>query len=171
MKIVFKRCETADRKKKILCGTILLLALLCVIAGYLYIRWTQGYTMFQKPEHEAMAVIRTDIVEEDTESGFAKLPVAEGYVVGLSTQPLYQEGELYLNVYNYEDNTVWYLVEIYDREDLIGKSGILYQGEYLKSFPTKDVEDGQKLTVKILAYTPDEYHSEGVATVVCKVRK
>lgn len=169
MKILFKKCETADRQKKKLYVIIFAIALLCTLAGYVYIRWTQGYSMFKAPEHDPMAIVSTDILEDDTMSDFEKLPVAEGYAVGLSTQPLYDDGQLFLNLYNYEDNQVWYLVKIYDGKKLIGKSGILYQGEYLESVPIKNVEVGQELTLKIVAYTPDEYHSEGIATVVCCV--
>ncbi len=163
-----KRCRTAGwRKKKI--GIITSLSLiLCIFLGYLYIRYAEGYRTFRIPEHEAGAA-------EGTPSGesvryYEELPVREGYVVGIDTSPLYRDGSLYLNIANPKDNTVWFLVRVYLEEKLIAETGIFYPNEYVEAIAcSKKLSANDKVLIKVLAYEPDTYHSEGVAQISAAV--
>ncbi len=163
-----KKCRTAAwRKKKI--GIITSLSLiLCVFLGYLYIRYTEGYRTFRVPEHEAC--VAAGIPSEENVQHYEELPVKEGYVVGLDTSPLYRDGRLYLNIANPKDNTVWFLVRVYLGKKLIAETGIFYQDEYVESIAcSRELSKNDKILIRILAYEPDTYHSEGVAQISAAV--
>ncbi len=164
-----KKCRTAGRRKKII-GLITSLSLmLCFSLGYLYIRYQEGYQTFRAPEHEESAT--AGIPSGETVQYYEELPVREGYVVGIDTSPLYRDGKLYLNIANLKDNTVWFLVRAYFNDELIAESGIFYQDEYVENIPcSRKLSDKDKILIKILAYEPDTYHSEGVAQISAAVR-
>ncbi len=159
-----KKCRTAGRRKKII-GIITSLSLiLCIFAGYLYIRYAEGYRTFRAPKHDAGAA--EGIPAGENAQHYEELPVREGYVVGIDTSPLYRDGRLYLNVANREGNTVWFLVRVYRGDKLIAKTGIIYPDEYVEKIScSKKLSANDKILIKILAYEPDTYHSEGVAQI------
>lgn len=161
-----KKCVTAGRRKKKI-GILTSFALiLCIGAAFGYIRLTRGYRDFLPPEHETAAV-------EGLPAGAASwqlLPVKEGYIVGLDTVPAYREGKLCLNVANGAESTVWFLVRVYRENRKIAQTGILYPGEYLAEVECeRGLAPGEKVTIQIVAYEPETYHSEGVARIVCEV--
>ncbi len=159
-----KKCRTAGRRKKII-GIITSLSLiLCFFLGYIYIRFTQGYSTFKPPEHEAGAAAGVPSAEDSRY--YEELPVREGYTVGVDTSPSYRDGRLRLNVANIKDNTVWLLARVYRDKDLIGETGIFYPGEYVADIPcSSSLSADDKILIRILAYEPDTWHSEGVAQI------
>ncbi len=159
-----KKCWTAGRRKKII-GIITSLSLiLCIFSGYLYIRYADGYNTFRAPKHEAG--VTKGIPSQENVQHYEELPVREGYVVGIDISPLYRDGKLYLNVVNRKDNNVWFLVQVYMEDELIAKTGIFYQDEYVEAIAcSRKLSANDKLFVKVLAYEPDTYHSEGVAQI------
>ncbi len=163
-----KKCMTAGRRKKII-GIITSLSLiLCIILGYFYIRYTEGYRTFHAPEHEAGAA--EGVPSPKNVRHYEELPVREGYVVGIDTSPLYRDGRLYLNAANHKDNTIWFLARVYMEDELIAETGIVYPNEYVGDITCdKKLSANDKITIKILAYEPDTYHSEGVAQIVATV--
>lgn len=163
-----KKCRTAGRRKKII-GIITSLSLiLCIFLGYLYIRYAEGYRTFLAPKHEASTAEGIPTVENMRH--YEELPVREGYMVGMDTSPRYYDGKLYLNVTNLKSNTVWLLVQVYREDKLIAKTGIFYPNEYVEGIPcSKELSANDKILIKILAYEPDTYHSEGVAQITTVV--
>lgn len=159
-----KKCRTAGRRKKII-GIITSLSLiLCICLGYIYIRYAEGYRTFRAPKHEASAA--EGIPSPKNVQHYEELPVREGYAVGVDTSPLYRDGKLYLNVANRKSNTVWLLVQVYMEDELIAKTGIFYPNEYVEKLScSKKLSANDKVLIKILAYEPDTYHSEGVAQI------
>lgn len=159
-----KKCRTAGRRKKII-GIITSLSLiLCIFLGYFYIRYAEGYRTFLAPEHEAGAA--EGIPAGENVHHYEELPVRDGYMVGIDTSPRYYDGRLYLNVANLKSNTVWFLARVYMGDQLIAKTGILYPNEYVEGIPcSKELSANDKILVKVLAYEPDTYHSEGVAQI------
>ena len=159
-----KKCRTAGwRKKKI--GIITSLSLiLCICMGYRYIRYTEGYRTFRAPEHEEGTA--EGIPSGDTVQHYEELTVREGYVVGIDTSPIYRDGRLYLNIANPKDNTVWFLVRVYLEEEKIAETGIFYQDEYVEAVAcSRELSANDKILIRVLAYEPDTYHSEGVAQI------
>ncbi len=163
-----KKCRTAGwRKKKI--GIITSLSLiLCIFSGYAYIRYAEGYRTFRAPEHEVG--ITVGIPFRENVQHYEELPVREGYVVGIDTAPVYCDGRLYLNVANLKGNTVWFLVRVYVEEELIAETGIFFPNEYVEDVPcSRALSANDKILIKVLAYEPDTYHSEGVAQISAAV--
>lgn len=161
-----KKCVTAGRRKKKI-GIITSLALiLCIGAAFGYIRLTRGYRAFMPPEHEAAAVAGLPAGADSWQI----LPVKEGYIVGLDTMPVCRDGKLCLNVANGAESTVWFLVRVYREDEKIAQTGLLYPGEYLGEIECeRGIAPGEKITIQIVAYEPETYHSEGVAKIICEV--
>ncbi len=163
-----KKCRTAEwRKKKI--GTIVSLSLiLCIFLGYLHIRYAEGYKTFHAPEREAD--VTEGIPSEGKAQHYEELPIREGYVLGIDTSPVYRDGRLYLNVANLKDNNVWFLVRVYLGDELIAETGVFYPDEYVEGVScSKRLSTDDKVLIKILAYEPDTYHSEGEAQISAAV--
>ncbi len=163
-----KKCRTAAwRKKKV--GIITSLSLiLCIFLGYLYIRYAEGYRTFRAPEHETG--VAEGIPSGENVRHYEELPVREGYVVGIDTSPVYRDGRLYLNVANLKDNNVWLLVRVYVDKKMIAETGIFYQGEYVGDVAcSRQLLANEKILIKVLAYEPETYHSEGVAQISAAV--
>ncbi len=71
---------------------------------------------------------------------------------------------------NRKGNTIWFLAQVYKGEKRIAKTGILYPDEYVEKIScSKNLSAGDKVLIKILAYEPDTYHSEGVAQISAAV--
>ena len=157
---------TATRRERKICILTCLTAILCAGIAFGYIRYAQGYRAFRAPEHEVLAKEGMPAIT----GAYQELPIREGYVVGLCTTPVCEGKTLHLNVANKEGNTVWFLVRIYKNEELIATSGILYQNEYLADLPCDAVlQAGNEILVKIVAYEPETYHSEGTVQISCQV--
>ncbi len=91
-------------------------------------------------------------------------------MVGMDTSPFYRDGRLYLNIANPKDNTVWFLVRVYLEENVIAETGIFYPDEYVESVAcNRNLSANDKILIKVLAYEPDTYHSEGVAQISAAV--
>lgn len=161
-----KKCVTAGRKKK-KTGIITSLAvILCIGLAFGYIRFVQGYRTFRAPEHEAAAMAGVPTASES----YQTLPVKEGYAVGIDTVPVYRDGMLHLNVANEEGNTIWFLVRVYKDDKKIAQTGILHPGEYVGEVECdKKLTAGENVTIQIVAYEPETYHSEGVARITCEI--
>lgn len=161
-----KKCRTAGRRKKKIGILTSLVIILCTGLAFGYICFARGERVFLPPQREASA--KEGLPEKLT--NYQELPVREGYMVGLDTNPVFKDGKLYLNVVNKEDNTVWFVVRLYKGDKRIGETGILRQGEYAESIScNKTLMSGEEVLVQIAAYEPDTYHSQGVARVVCEV--
>ncbi|MGN0353295.1 MAG: hypothetical protein ACI4ES_16765 [Roseburia sp.] len=163
-----KRSKTAKKRVKRISFITMISLTLSVVLLLVYMRYKDGYETFKEPEHESTAVTGVPTVEE--ERHYAQLPVKEGYIVGVCATPYVNENELYLNMTNHETNTVWLKVRVYQGEQLIGESGILYPGEYMEKIDcSKSLTAGDSILVKTLAYSPDTFHSEGVAQISCEL--
>lgn len=168
MNVLIKTCTTMNRRSRLWYIVSVILLAMAIIVGVAYLRYAAGFAVFREPVHDPAAV---QSQPDSANESYAVLPVTEGYIIGLCTEPEYKDGRLYINAYNDTSSSIWYLVRVYDDGSLIGESGLLYQGELVESVQlSKVVTKGQELTVKTIAYTPEEYHSEGVATILCRVR-
>lgn len=161
-----KKCRTAGRRKKKIGIFTSLAIILCVGMAFGYICFARGERAFLPPKHEDSA---GEGLSQAVRS-YQELPVKEGYMVGMDTTPVFKDGKLYLHTVNKEGNTVWFLVRIYQKNKLIGETGLLYPGECVEGIPCKKtLAEGEEVLVQIVAYEPETYHSEGVARVSCKV--
>ena len=72
---------------------------------------------------------------------------------------------------NISENNVWLKVRFYDKSgDILGESGLIKPGEYLKSVTLDKIPDtADGIIVKIMSYEPDTYNSMGSITLTPKV--
>ncbi len=72
---------------------------------------------------------------------------------------------------NDETNVVWLKLRILDSSgNIIGETGIIKPGQYVKSIKFTDVpKSGDGIVMKIMAYQPETYHSGGSVSLRTKV--
>lgn len=106
-------------------------------------------------------------------AGIPEVPENSGY------SELYQDGMAYrfsicgvvrlegndalVYLTNPEENEVWLKLRVYDSEGvLLGESGLIKPGEYIKSVElSKELEAGSAVKLKVMGYEPDIYTSAG----------
>lgn len=68
---------------------------------------------------------------------------------------------------NDKDNNAWLKLRIMDEKgNILAETGIIKPGEYLQTVQFTTVPtSGQKLTMKIMGYEPETYHSIGAVTL------
>ena len=64
---------------------------------------------------------------------------------------------------NPAENTVWLKLRVLDAQgDTLGETGLIRPGEYVQSVALDALpEDGDAVTLKLMAYEPETYYSEG----------
>ena len=69
--------------------------------------------------------------------------------------------DIYLT--NLESNEVWIKLRVYNEDnEIIAETGLIKPGEYVKSIQfNKKVIENEKVKMKIMAYEPNTYYSEG----------
>ncbi len=69
--------------------------------------------------------------------------------------------DIYLS--NSSDNKVWLKLRVLDENNnIIGETGLLKPNEYVKSVKLDaNVQNGQKIKLKIMSYEPETYYSQG----------
>ena len=68
---------------------------------------------------------------------------------------------------NVSENKLWLKVRFYDSDgNVVGESGLIKPGEYLKSVELNSVpKSSEKLTLKVMSYEPETYKSLGAITL------
>ena len=92
---------------------------------------------------------------------------AEVYQVGICGKfvPKGNTADIWLT--NPENNTVWLKVRVLDENDnTLGETGLVRPGEYVQSVRLDTVpKAGTPIVLKIMAYQPDTYYSEGAVSL------
>lgn len=93
--------------------------------------------------------------------------VEEGFRAELNGALSLREGKTDVWLTAPGDNTVWLKLRIYDEKGkLLGESGILKPGQYVQSVSLSGrPEQSEPVTLKLMAYTPDTWHSAGTAVL------
>lgn len=107
---------------------------------------------------------------------------------GLGWSELYQDGMNYSvgicgNIIAYEDiadiyfsnskdNKVWLKLRVLDENNnIIGETGLLKPDEYVRTVKLDEsIQDGQKVKLKIMAYEPETYYSEGTIVLNTNIK-
>lgn len=81
------------------------------------------------------------------------------------------QADIYL--YNNETNNVWLKLRILnDVGDILGETGLIKPGEYIKSVSFfEEIKNGQIVKLKIMAYQPNTYYSEGSIVLNTNIQK
>lgn len=151
----------------------IMLIVLCIVAVTHHDKPTSEKTVvaapFTAPEFDAAAV-SGEPQNVDNES-FQAVNLAN-FNFKLCPEPEASDEGAELWLTNLTVNSAWMRAEIYDEnEKLLGSSGIVKTGSYLKTVPTDSpLAKGQNIAVKFYFYEPDTYYSMGTfkLNLVCK---
>lgn len=153
---------------------LILAALICavslvVMVASLTAGRKQVQAEFTPPPFEANAVAGTPAVPEGL--GWTELD-CKAYKVSVCGNVIAVDGSADVWLYNPESNTVWLKLRVLDEKgNILGETGLLKPGEYVQSVVLDNApKDGSAIDLKIMAYQPGTYFSEGAATLNTTVR-
>ena len=119
---------------------------------------------FTPPPFDGGAVVGSPAVPEGL--GWQELD-AKVYQAGICGKfiPKGNTADVWLT--NPESNTVWLKVRVLDEKgNTLGETGIIKPGEYVQSVELDNVpKAGKPIVLKIMAYQPDTYYSEGAVSL------
>ena len=119
---------------------------------------------FTPPPFDSTAVVGSPAVPDGL--GWQELD-ARVYKVGICGKfiPKGNSADIWLT--NPESNTVWLKVRVLDEKgNTLGETGLVRPGEYVQSVPLDNVPKvGTPIVLKIMAYQPDTYYSEGAVSL------
>ena len=119
---------------------------------------------FTPPPFDSSAVVGSPTVPDGL--GWKELD-AEVYQVGICGKfiPKGNTADIWLT--NPENNTVWLKVRVLDENgNTLGETGLVRPGEYVQSVRLDTVpKAGTPIVLKIMAYQPDTYYSEGAVSL------
>ena len=120
---------------------------------------------FTPPPFDAAAVVGTPAVPDGL--GYSELD-CQAYKVSLCGKPG-TDGTIFLT--NPQTNAVWLKVRVLDKKgNILGETGLVRPGEYVKSVIWTSVpRSGATVTLKIMAYEPETYHSAGAAALNTRI--
>lgn len=115
---------------------------------------------FTPPPFDSTAVVGTPTVPDNL--GWQELD-AQVYKVGICGKFISKGNTADVWLTNLESNTVWMKVRVLDEKgNTLGETGIIKPGEYVQSVTLDTVPKTEKpIVLKIMAYQPDTYYSEG----------
>lgn len=153
-------------------------AVVCVISlaimAAVLIRYNKnsGNSGFTPPPFESEAV--SGMPDVPDELGWSEIyQDGMGFKAYVCGNVIAEGGTAQVYFTNSEDYDVWLKLRILDENGAVmGESGLLRPGEYVKSIPlTSDIGDGENVRLKIMAYEPETYYSAGTVTLNTTIRK
>ena len=136
------------------------------------------YGEFVKPEFEKTAIKSLPTDAGDNWQPFFSNDV--NFSAHLCVKPIANKKSLEVYFYNDESNEIWLKIRIYETEkdengnvlygDMIGESGLLKPGEYVKDISlNKRMGKGDSIAMKIMGYQPETYYSEGTVALFSEI--
>lgn len=124
----------------------------------------QEVASFTPPPFDATAQAGTPTVPE--ELGWSELD-AQAFQAGVCGVFAPQGDTVDVWLTNPENNAVWLKLRVLDEKgNVLGETGLLRPGEYVQSVTLTSVPNsGTPLTLKLMAYEPDTYHSAGAVSL------
>lgn len=157
----------------------LLIALICIVAAAVISVFAVAIVLlnqppeFVPPEFDSGAIAGEPSVSDSDERRYklisdAKMPYTLNICQNIYTSSD-GEGEIYFT--NPSENTLWMKLRIYDdKGKVIGETGLIKPGEYLKNVRFDTVpKNGTMITMKVMTYEPDTYYSGGEVPIGAKV--
>lgn len=119
---------------------------------------------FTPPPFEAFAVQGTPDVPEGLGWGELDAKVYKASVCGVIRV---EDGSTDVWFTNPESNTVWLKLRVLDKDgNILAETGIIKPGEYVQSVVFNIVPaSGDAISLKLMAYEPETYHSAGAVTL------
>ena len=124
---------------------------------------------FIKPDFDTSAIIgNVEITEELKELEYIEFyQDGMSYKFSLCGKPTVNNKQIVVYFTNHTENITWLKLRILDENsDILGESGIIKPGEYIKYIDiNKEAKSGDKLILKVMGYTPEKYTSAGSVSV------
>lgn len=119
---------------------------------------------FTPPPFESTAVVGSPTVPDGL--GWQELD-AKVYKAGICGKFIPDGNTADVWLTNPQSNTVWLKVRVLDAKgNTLGETGIIKPGEYVQSVTLDTVpKTGKPIVLKIMAYQPDTYYSEGAVSL------
>ena len=124
---------------------------------------------FAPPPFEPNAVIGIPNVPDDL--GWTELD-AQAFLFSVCGKVVVRDAKADIWLTNPQSNSIWLKVRILDEDgNILGQSGLLRPGEYVQTVTFDEMPtDGTAIVLKIMAYQPETYYSEGSATLKTTVK-
>ena len=127
--------------------------------------------VFIPPEFDANAIDGAPEIPKEYKYGELsqeKLP----FKAGLCGESFMENGSIVLYFTNPSDNNAWLKLRITDDQGtVIGESGLIKPGQYLRSVKlSKEITEDTTVSVKIMSYEPDTYNSLGAVPMKITVK-
>lgn len=151
--------EIKEKRFWTLLGTLTVLSLILLVSVSCYVYKREHH--FVQPAFEAEA----EWGEPHPEEALVSVEVEEGFSARLKGELELKEETTEIWLTSPEENKVWMKLRIYDEnEKLLGESGILKPGQYVRSISfRKEPKQSQPVVLKLMGYTPETWHSAGAA--------
>lgn len=150
-------------------AVIPILSVLCFISALLMffaLNYSEKKQVnFIPPDFDSEAII--GVPEPPQELGWSEISQdGMSYRVGICGNIIINNGIADVYFFNSETNMVWLKLRVLDEQDnIICETGLIKPKEYIKSITFDEVKDGEKIKLKIMAYEPETYYSEGSITL------
>jgi len=145
---------------------IILAAAALVLAAVLtaVIIRSNSQSKFTPPEFDAAAVEGMPAPPESLHWAKADLTLYTVYAASVLTV---QDGSTDIYFTNPAENAVWVKLRLLDAQGaVLGETGLLKPGQYVQKIKLEKIPaDGSAVSLKIMAYEPDTYHSAGSAAM------
>ena len=109
--------------------------------------------------------VQTGMPQPSEDLGYTTVTVAEGYEIGLCSNPTMSDAELQVWFTSPDTNQVWMRLQVCDSDgEVLGETGVIRPGEYVESIQlARQVKSGEEAVFRITGYTPETWHSAGNA--------
>ena len=144
---------------------LVIVCLLCLAMMAAALVYTQSPAQgeFTPPFEESAVSGIPDVPEE---LGWQELD-AQAFQVGVCGAVLLEGNRADIWLTNPESNTIWLKLRILDEDgEILGETGLIRPGEYVQSVTFDTVPaPGATISMKVMAYEPETYHSGGAVTL------
>ncbi len=143
-----------------------LLTILCIASSIMMIvalnNTKPEEPKFIPPEFDKSAI--SGDINVPKELGWSELyQDGMNFKVGICGNLIAKNDEAEVYFYNNENNNVWLKLRVLDEtNNIIGETGLIKPSEYIQSIKfNSKINNGDKIKLKIMAYEPETYYSEG----------
>jgi len=150
-------------------GIIILVGILLILISIIISLFViiDKKSMFIEPSFDE----NVSVIPENLDYKSSVIEVSEGYNIYINPVPSIEDNKLVINFISIKDNNIWIKIRILnDNEEIVGESGLVKPGEYLKSvILNKKINGNDNIVYEIIGYEIDSYLSAGTIKLNTKV--
>ena len=150
---------------------LIIALIICVISVVGFILALNSYNkskVFVKPEFDKNVI--EGMPKLGKEDGFDEFEVSENYIIYMTGETKLNDNKLVVYFTSKKSNDVYVKLRILKDEKVVGETGLLKPGEYIKEVKLdKSLKKDDEITLKVMGYEPDTYYSAGSISLNTKV--